>query len=99
MSDQHNHNLPKPSIGRLVHFYPGSALTAEEIHAASSGNSVRPTEPIAAVIVKVWSDETVNLKLLTDGPIDVWRTSVTLASDPDTAVLDGRTCWAWPPRV
>lgn len=31
---------------------------------------------LPAIIVMVWSDEVVNLKVFTDGPNDTWKTSV-----------------------
>ena len=69
----------KPSIGRIVIYHP---LPNNEDFC--SPNAV--DQP--AVIVAVWSDTCVNLKVLTDGPHDVWVTSV----------VEGKEArhWSWP---
>jgi hypothetical protein len=73
----------KPSIGRIVHYYPTHGDSA----AAKIGT------PIAAVIVNVWSDECVNLRLITDGDDMPFITSVCL--DEDHTEMS----WDWPPRT
>jgi hypothetical protein len=74
-----------PSIGRIVHYFPD--LTKGTV---GGGNQVGI---IAAVIVNVFNDSVVNLKLLTDGPTDEWKTSVAYNASglPNT--------WTWPARV
>jgi hypothetical protein len=79
--------MQKPSIGRIVHYIP-----ADEEKRANNG-----TSPIAAVIVAVWSDTCVNLKLLTDGTADIWKTSVLLLEGPDDETAVYR--WKWPERA
>ena len=39
-------------------------------------------DTLPAVVVLVWSATAVNLKVLTDGPVDVWKTSVLRGSEP-----------------
>jgi len=46
---------------------------------------------LPAVIVRVWSDTSVNLKVLNDEVSDFWKTSSTQGEQPGQ--------WNWPPRV
>ena len=50
-------------------------------------------EPIAAVVVRVWDEECVNLRLLEDGPDTPWMTSVPYHEDKR------EFSWSWPPLV
>lgn len=76
------------SIGRMVHYVPTEADNYQ-----ASGNKAGV---MAAVIVATWEeipayvDSQVNLKLFTDGIVDLWRTSVPYSEDkmPGT--------WHWP---
>lgn len=77
--------MQKPTIGQIVHYIP----TRDEKLANNGG-----TSPIAAVVVAVWSDVCVNLKLITDGPVDIWKTSV-MQSAGGIDEESGR-CWKWP---
>lgn len=74
----------KPSIGRIViyHLMENSPENVELCQ--QNGN---PHE-LPAVIVRVWSDNLVNLKVLTDGPYDIWVTSVQYGHEPRH--------WSWP---
>lgn len=75
----------KPTIGRIVIFkYP----TNERCH-HTNGAIECP-----AMIVRVWSDTCVNLKLIEDGPQNSWRTSVLQG---ELAGTDGAS-WRWPDR-
>lgn len=73
----------KPSIGRIViyRFRPGSY---------NNGAAEAP-----AVVVRVWSDSCVNLKILMDGPFDYWKTSIL-----QEQAVGGTTpgTWHWPVR-
>lgn len=73
----------KPSVGRIVHFVPQPGSPA-----AHNGASVVP-----AIIVRVWSDDMVNLKVFADGPEDVWAGSVTYNEE------NKEYSWHWPERV
>lgn len=79
-----------PSIGRVVHYV---------LEAGPHQGEHRP-----ALVVRVWSDEMVNLQVFTDGsndyypnqgpePLTLWRTSKHL--DPDCAP----GTWHWPEYV
>jgi hypothetical protein len=74
----------KPTIGRVVIY------TMADVDDPCSRNGA--TE-LPAVIVRVWTDTCVNLKVFTDDPHDQWRTSVTYSETPS-----GYT-WRWPARV
>lgn len=72
-----------PTIGRVVIY---SFVSKAEADVASNGAAEVP-----AVIVRVWSDTCVNLKVLTDGTYDLWKTSVSLGDLPGQ--------WRWPVKV
>jgi len=64
----------KPKIGDIVLYKVGEADSSE---LRSNYAEVLP-----AIVVMVWSDECVNLKVFTDGPVDAWRTSALAGNDP-----------------
>jgi len=70
----------KPTIGRIVIFNMPDYLK----------NSVygNKSDKLPAIIVAVWSETTVNLKVITDGQNDLWITSVSIGDDPNQ--------WNWP---
>jgi hypothetical protein len=69
----------QPTIGRIVIY----TYTAEEVHPNDA------TE-CPAVIVRVWSETSVNLKLLEDTEENSWKTSVELGGPGEPGK------WAWP---
>lgn len=75
----------KPTVGRIVLYNAGPGQFSDP---SGPGNE---SSPLPAVIVRVWTDTCVNLKVLTDGPKDAWVTSVTEGEGP--------YCWSWPPRA
>ncbi len=67
-----------PTIGRiLIYHIPIGEMDS------NNGNADAP-----AIVVRVWSDTCVNLKVFCDGAFDVWKTSVTEGTDPGE--------WSWP---
>jgi hypothetical protein len=78
----------EPTIGRIVLFTLDEQN--EKRITEENGNNATCSPVLPAVIVKVWSASCVNLKVLTDGPKDLWVTSVSFGTGP-------RTC-AWPQR-
>lgn len=74
----------KPSLGRTVLF----RLDAQEPDI--NGSRIHP-----AVITRVHGPSCVNLKVLTDGPEDLWRTSVTFLQEDNG---EDFVCF-FPPRV
>ena len=75
----------KPSLARFV--------LAPVDPAVNNGADVAP-----AVITRVWSDELVNVRVLLDSDEVLWKTSVTVCADEDTARAKGHAVY-WPPRV
>jgi hypothetical protein len=73
-----------PTVGRIV-LVPMDPVT-------NNGAKVAP-----AVIVHVWSDTTVNVRVFADGADMPWLTSVTYKDDITDATP--RTAWTWPPRA
>jgi hypothetical protein len=69
----------KPTIGRIVIFHVPVAEITSKINFAKD---------LPAIIVRVWADDLVNLKVITDGTEDVWKTSVKIGDGPDQ--------WSWP---
>ena len=72
----------KPTIGRIV-IYQVSENDPPEIR-----NNHAKFLP--AIVVASWSDTCANLKILTDGPVDGWKTSVVHGYAPGQ--------WQWPTR-
>lgn len=83
----------KPSLGRIVIYkltsYQKPASPQHSHESALVPNNGADECP--AVIVRVWSDTCVNLRLLNDGRGDApWVTSATIG--------DGEGQWNWPAR-
>jgi hypothetical protein len=77
--------MQKPTVGRVVHFFP-----------ATTDALYRNGEPLAATIVRVWSQTCVNLALF-DGDAHLHaRTSVQLHQDGTVPLNTGYA--AWPAR-
>jgi hypothetical protein len=68
----------EPKIGRIVHFRVPEDTKPK----------VNFAETLPAIVVRVWSNGVVNLKVITDGPSDLWITSV-LQGDKEGQ-------WTWP---
>jgi hypothetical protein len=72
------------------------------VHYVLYNGEIRP-----AIIVRVWGDEMVNLRVFFDGSNDAgeesygteWRTSVHYAEPVDGATEFETHTWFWPPRV
>ncbi|MBF9263569.1 Gp49 family protein [Paracidovorax cattleyae] len=78
--------MQKPTVGRVVHFFP-----------ATSDDLYRNGEPVAATIVRVWTDTCVNLALF-DGDAQLHaRTSVLLHQEGHALPDAGYA--AWPARA
>jgi hypothetical protein len=68
----------KPTIGRVVIYHFHSQELTE------NNNSIEAP----AIIVRVWSDDMVNLKVLNDGANNSWKTSVHIGTEQGQ--------WSWP---
>ncbi len=74
-----------PSVGRIVHV-PMDPAT-------NNGATVAP-----AVITRVWSETTVNVRVLHDSESITWRTSVVYRDNLD-GIEGTPAVWTWPERV
>lgn len=88
----------QPSIGRIVH-YTLSREDAARItdrrrqqQPLAFGNPVSEGDAFPAVIVRLWDDDTVNLRVWLDGTDDLWATS-----RPVGDYIPGT--WSWPART
>lgn len=85
----------KPTIGRIVHYWPRKSAGADNglpmVYAVAA-------EPVPAIIVRVWSDDCVNLRVFNDAEprydaeAQEHVTSVTRCDQGDT------WGWDWPAR-
>jgi hypothetical protein len=73
-----------PTIGRIVNY------KIYENDLTMMGNGVRAGDMLPAIVVRVWTpgSTTVNLQVLTDGPVMVWKSSVSMGDIPGQ--------WSWP---
>lgn len=77
--------MQKPSVGRIVHFFPA---TSDALYCIG--------EPLAAIITRVWSETSVNLAVLDSAAGLHSRTSVLLHHDGNA--LPSARYAAWPAR-
>lgn len=80
--------FPEPAVGMTVQFIPG-----EHSEASLRMNGVGPSNPMAAIVTKVWSRTLVNLVVFRDGYDGgtIAVTSVEHLSDVD----DGGQAWVF----
>lgn len=71
------------SIGRIV-IYNTTQLDRDFFSSTYSNTPAR----LPAIVVAVWSDECVNLKVIGDGHHDLWKTSIMKG--------DSEGQWNWP---
>lgn len=71
-------NKMEPTIGRIVHFNVPKDMKPK----------VNYADKLPAMIVRVWSNDCVNLKIITDGMEDIWQTSVLKGTEVNQ--------WEWP---
>lgn len=82
----------KPTIGRIVIYNStNEQLKAMESSYKNTGKSCNVQSKLPAIIVAVWSDFMVNLKVITDGQDDLWVTSSHYGT--------GAGEWQWPEKV
>lgn len=78
----------KPTIGRIV-IYTSSDSDKNQMKAADAINGgCNVQDKLPAIITAVWSDTCVNLKVICDGNLELWKTSSTKGDEP--------YCWNWP---
>jgi hypothetical protein len=74
----------KPTIGRIVIYTLPTGTASPTIY--NNGATEAP-----AVVVRVFDDGKINLKVLLDAPGEHWATSVVEGTGPNT--------WHWPARA
>lgn len=77
--------MQKPSTGQIVHFKPQAYLRDEW---SKYGASIDEGQLLPAVIVRVWDNTCVNLRVLLDGDATPWVTSSMMG--------EGCYEWRWP---
>jgi len=79
----------KPSIGRIVTYTCTEYDTAEQ---AKQSGVCNMQLKLPAIIVAVWDDQCVNLKVIQDGSVpDLWVTSAVKGDEQGN--------WNWPVKV
>jgi hypothetical protein len=78
--------MPVPSVGRIV-------LVPMD-QAVNNGSDVAP-----AIICRVWSETSVNVRVVEDGPRIEWRQSLEYTDDLANRDRDNLNVWTWPPVV
>lgn len=76
------------SIGRTVIYKTTDAQQDAMRKASSLGRSCNVTDELPAIVVAVWSQSAINLKVILDGIGDIWVTSVSEGDQPGQ--------WHWP---
>lgn len=91
---QHLHimeEIRKPTVGRIVNFFPSAQEASERSGAASNGAAVVP-----AIVTQVfdWTDsyKSLNLKVFTDGSANIWAPS----TQHKSLAGEGQAYWDWP---
>jgi hypothetical protein len=85
--------MDKPTVGRIVNYFVSENDTDAIKYNFSAQDIQEGKAVLPAIIVRVWSDTCVNLKVLTDGPVDAWKTSVSKNEKVNYA-----GSWNWPAR-
>lgn len=78
----------KPTIGRVVIYTTTDADKAKMQEANTLNGGCNIQDQLPAIIVAVWGEECVNLKVITDGNLELWVTS--------SMQGDGPGGWSWP---
>jgi hypothetical protein len=76
------------SIGRIVQYKP---MAEERKQWGAQGNPISEDDWLPAIVVAVWPEGKVNLRVFIDGDGLPWVTSAENG--------EGELCWRWPPRV
>ncbi|MBL8880649.1 MAG: hypothetical protein JNG88_16170 [Phycisphaerales bacterium] len=80
----------KPTVGRIVHYYPGGELGKKK------------GQPFAAVITHVWGNDCVNLEIMEDGSFPAWPSEDVATCYPTSVMRSDEPRarhWCWPPRA
>jgi hypothetical protein len=78
----------KPTIGRVV-IYNTTEQDKKAMTAASVLNGgCNVQDQLPAIVVAVWGEECINAKVITDGHLEIWVTSILQGTSPGQ--------WEWP---
>jgi len=78
----------KPTIGRVVIYNTTDADKAKMEAASKINGGCNKQDKLPAIIVAVWGETCVNLKVITDGNLELWVTSALQGDAPMN--------WNWP---
>ena len=78
----------KPTIGRIMLYHTKEEDRAKMRAASILNNGCNVHTQLPAVVVAVWGETCVNLKVICDGNLDLWVTSSNLGDQPGN--------WEWP---
>ena len=81
----------KPTIGRTVVYKTTEADRNLMKAKGDTDGRCNVQQELPAVVVAVWSEECVNLKVNLDGDGEIWKTSINQGDE------EGH--WSWPARV
>lgn len=79
-----------PTVGRIVHYIATESDAKAWNSVQSSKNAIHEGDHLAAIVVRIWSPQTVNLQVLPDGEGSYWKTSIHDGEQPGS--------WHWPER-
>ena len=77
---------PVPTVGRIVLYRVG----ARNENVLIRQNQIAPGDLLPAMIVRVWDEGRVNLRVICDGTFDAWEPAVSQGDEPGQ--------WNWPLR-
>ena len=69
-----------PTIGIIVIYTPSEEDKAK-MKAAQTNGGCNVMDKLPAIITAVWSDTCVNIRVICDGNLDLWKTSVAKGDD------------------
>jgi len=78
----------KPTIGRIVHYNTDDSDKAKMNAARQINGGCNNASILPAVVVAVWSESCINIRVIADGNLDLWKTSVNQGDQPGQ--------WSWP---
>ncbi|MEA4981410.1 MAG: hypothetical protein VB066_01705 [Paludibacter sp.] len=78
----------KPAIGRIVTYTTSDSDKNQMKAAGAISGGCNVQDKLPAIITAVWSETCVNLKVICDGNLELWKTSSIQGDEP--------YCWNWP---
>lgn len=87
------------TVGDMVIYWPGQYDIDELRQLINEGKAINLPlidQPMPAVVVAVWGEYCINLKVMVDGGIpDIWRTSVQHISQVGTPIDGPKNVYCW----